>query len=312
MQSTALDPGLTADSIVEGAYVRTPSTFRERISSDGSTAYAAEPGRYQLYVSLACPWSHRAVIVRRLKGLEDLVGISLVDPIRDDRGWAFTGGEYVDAVNGFEFLAQAYTASEPGFHGRISVPVLWDRETERIVNNESADLMAMFNSEFDRVGANGLDLRPATVVAEMDPLSKRLYHAVNNGVYKAGFARSQLAYEAAARPLFALLDELEQRLAGRRFLMGDRITEVDWRAFVTLVRFDAVYYGHFKCNIRRIVDYPNLWGYTRDLYQQPGIAETVAMDQIKRHYYITHASLNPSRIVPVGPEIDFDASPARG
>jgi putative glutathione S-transferase len=312
VQSTALDPGLIPDSIVEGAFVRTPSTFRDRISSDGATRYTAEPGRYQLYVSLACPWSHRAVIVRKLKGLEDVVGISFLDPIRDERGWAFTGGAYVDAVNGFEFLAQAYTATEPGFHGRVSVPVLWDRQTERIVNNESADLMAMFNDAFDGVGANDLDLRPATVAAEMDLLSKRLYHALNNGVYKAGFARSQLAYEAAVRPLFALLDELERRLATRRFLMGDEITEIDWRAFVTLVRFDAVYYSHFKCNIRRVVDYPNLWGYARDLYQQPGIAETVAMDQIKRHYYMTHVSLNPTRIVPVGPEIDFDAPPARG
>jgi putative glutathione S-transferase len=312
VQSTALDPGLIRDSIVEGAFVRTPSAFRDRISSDGSTPYAAEPGRYHLYVSLACPWSHRAVIVRKLKGLEELVGISFVDPIRDDRGWAFTGGSYVDVVNGFDFLAAAYAETERGFHGRISVPVLWDRETERIVNNESADLMAMFNDAFNAVGANGLDLRPASVVAEMDVLSKRLYHALNNGVYKAGFAQSQLAYEAAVRPLFALLDELEQRLATRRFLMGERITEIDWRAFVTLVRFDAVYYGHFKCNVRRVVDYPNLWGYTRDLYQQPGIAATVAIDQIKRHYYMTHVSLNPTRIVPVGPEIDFDAPPARG
>jgi putative glutathione S-transferase len=312
VQSTALDPGLIADSIVEGAFVRTPSAFRDRVSSNGSTAYAAEPGRYQLYVSLACPWSHRAVIVRKLKGLEEVVGISSVDPIRDQRGWAFTGGAFVDAINGFEFLAQAYTASEAGFHGRISVPVLWDRETRRIVNNESADLMAMFNDVFNGVGANDVELRPGALVAEMDALSKHLYHAVNNGVYKAGFARSQLAYEAAVRPLFALLDELERRLATRRFLMGDQITEIDWRAFVTLVRFDAVYYGHFKCNIRRIVDYPNLWGYARDLYQQPGIASTVALDQIKRHYYMTHVSMNPTRIVPVGPEIDFDAPVARG
>jgi putative glutathione S-transferase len=312
VQSTALDPGLTTDSIVDGAFVRAPSAFRDRISSDGATGYPAAPGRYHLYVSLACPWSHRTVIVRKLKGLEELVGISFVDPIRDDRGWAFTGGEYVDAVNGFEFLAQAYTSTAPDFHGRISVPVLWDRQTGRIVNNESADLIAMFNDAFDGVGANGLDLRPATVVTEMDALSKRLYHALNNGVYKTGFARSQRAYEAAVWPLFALLDELEQRLATRRFLMGEQITEVDWRAFVTLVRFDAVYYSHFKCNVRRIVDYPNLWGYTRDLYQQPGIADTVAMDQIKRHYYITHASINPTRIVPVGPAIDFDAPPARG
>jgi putative glutathione S-transferase len=312
VQSTAIDPGLTPDSIVEGAFVRSPSVFRDRISTDGATGYAAEPGRYHLYVSLACPWSHRAVIVRKLKGLEELVGISFVDPIRDERGWAFTGGEFVDAVNGFEFLAEAYAATAPGYHGRISVPVLWDRETGRIVNNESADLMAIFNDAFNEVGANRLDLRPATVAAEMDALSQRLYHAVNNGVYKAGFAQSQRAYEAAVRPLFALLDELEQRLATRRFLMGEQITEIDWRAFVTLVRFDAVYYRHFKCNVRRIVDYPNLWGYTRDLYQQPGIAQTVAMDQIKRHYYMTHVSLNPTRIVPVGPEIDFDAPSGRG
>lgn len=309
--STGAHPDLTADAIVDGAFIRPPAAFRDWISADGSTPYPAVPGRYHLYVSLACPWSHRAVIVRRLKGLEEIVGISLADPIRAERGWAFTGGAFVDPVNGFQFLAQAYEASQPGYDRRVTVPVLWDRVEGRIVNNESADLVAMFNTVFNDVGANDLDLRPAELVEEMDVLSKRLYDRFNNGVYKAGFARSQRAYEAQVGPLFVLLDELEQRLSERRYLMGDRITEVDWRAFVTLVRFDAVYYGHFKCNIRRIVDYPNLWGYTRDLYQQPGIAETVAMDQIKRHYYMTHVSINPTRIVPVGPLLDFEAPHGR-
>jgi putative glutathione S-transferase len=309
--STRLDPGLTADSIVDGAFVRPPSAFRDRVSNDGSTPFAAERGRYHLYACLACPWSHRALIVRLVKGLEDVVGLSLLDPIRDDRGWAFTGGDFTDSVNGFEYLSQAYYATDQSYAGRISVPVLWDRASGRIVNNESADLILMFNSVFNDVGGNALELRPAELVDEMDALSRRLYDRFNNGVYKAGFARSQRAYEAVVGPMFVMLDELEERLASRRYLMGARITDIDWRAFVTLVRFDAVYYGHFKCNLRRIVDYPNLWAYTRDLYQQPGIARTVAMDQIKRHYYITHASINPSRIVPVGPLLDFEAPHGR-
>ena len=297
--------------MVEGAYVRPPSVFRDLISTDGSTRFPAETGRYHLYACLACPWSHRALIVRLLKGLESIVGMSLVDPIRDERGWAFTGGEFTDPINGWSFLSEAYFASDPGYRGRITVPVLWDRVSGRIVNNESADLLVMFNAVFNEVGANDLDLRPSELVADMDALAKRLYDRVNNGVYKAGFARSQRGYEAVVRPLFTLLDELEERLGKQRFLMGDRLTEIDWRFFVTLARFDAVYYGLLKCNVRRVVDYPNLRAYTRDLYQQPRIAETVSIDQIKRHYYVTHVSLNPTRIVPVGPETDFEAPPSR-
>jgi putative glutathione S-transferase len=297
--------------LVDGAFVRPPSVFRDRISADGSTGYAAEAGRYHLYVALACPWSHRAVIVRKIKGLEDLVGISYIDPIRDDRGWAFTGGRFTDPICGFGFLAEAYEQTAPGYDGRVSVPVLWDRKTERIVNNESADILAMLNDAFNGLGASDLDLRPAALCDEMDALGQRIYDDLNNGVYRAGFAASQTAYEDAVLPMFELLDELESRLGERRYLMGSDITEIDWRAFVTLVRFDAVYSTHFKCNRRRIVDYPNLWGYTRDLYQQPGIAETVAMDEIKRHYYMTHRSINPSGIVPVGPDLDFEAPHAR-
>jgi putative glutathione S-transferase len=247
------------------------------------------------------------VIVSRLKGLEELVGISYADPIRDQRGWAFTGGRFTDSVNGLEFLGEAYERSAPGYDGRVSVPVLWDRKTGRIVNNESADIIAMFNDAFNALGATDLDLRPAAVLGEMDAFAQRIYDDLNNGVYRAGFAASQAAYEDAVGPMFALLDELESRLGERRYLMGSEITEIDWRAFVTLVRFDAVYATHFKCNRRRIGDYPNLWAYTRDLYQQPGIAETVAMDEIKRHYYLTHRSINPSGIVPVGPDLDFEA-----
>ena len=288
----------------DGAFVRRPSAFRDWVSADGSSGFPAEPGRYHIYVSLACPWSHRTVIVRRLKRLEDAVSMSLVDPVRDERGWRF-GPEYPDPVNGWELLSEAYAATDPAFDGRVSVPVLWDRERERIVNTESADIIRMLNSEFDAFGDASVDLDPAELRAEMDALNRTVYENVNDGVYRAGFATRQDAHDVAVTDVFMTLDALEERLSQRRFLMGDRVTLADWRLFTTLVRFDAVYVGHFKCNLRRLVDFPSLWPYTRELYQWPGIAETVDFDQIKDHYYISHASLNPSRIVPRGPEIDF-------
>ena len=291
----------------DGRFVRQESAFRRWVTADGSSGFVAESGRYHLYVSLACPWSHRAVIVRHLKGLEDAVPMSLLDPYRDERGWAFSGGEFSDPVNGFSFLSEAYRATDPQYGIRVTVPVLWDRRARQIVNNESADIVRMFDSEFAAFARRRVDLYPKALRAEIDAVNGFVYDEVNNGVYKAGFARSQRAYDEAYERLFAALDRLEERLASSRYLVGDPPTEADWRLFPTLVRFDAVYYGHFKCNRRRLLDYPNLWGYTRDLYRQPGIAGTVAMDQIKRHYYTTHAFLNPSGIIPRGPEIDFVA-----
>jgi putative glutathione S-transferase len=280
-----------------GAFERAPSSFREQVE-------ISEPGRYHLYVASACPWCHRTMIVRNLKGLEEVVGISHLDPIRDERGWAFTGGLYTDEIEGMRFLSEAYIRTAPEYGGHVSAPVLWDRETGRIVNNESSEIIRTFNSS---PLASGPDLYPEPLRAEIDAINARVYETVNNGVYRSGFARSPGAYEQAVTALFESLDWLEDLLAQRRFLLGDALTEADWRLFPTLVRFDAVYVGHFKCNLRRIVDYPNLWGFTRELYQQPGVAETVVLDEIKRHYYITHAAINPTRIVPLGPLIDFDA-----
>ena len=288
-----------------GRFVRQPSRFRDWVTRDGSSGFPAAPGRYHLYVSYACPWACRTVIVRKLKRLEDVVGLTVVDPIRDEAGWRFTAEE-PDPVNGFSYLAEAYRKTDPTFTGRVTVPVLWDRETERIVNNESADIIRMLNSAFDEWGDPSVDLYPAELRDEIDALNERIYEHVNNGVYRAGFATTQAAYEEAVDALFATLDWLDERLATRRYLTGSRITEADWRLFVTLVRFDVVYVGHFKCNVRRIADYPNLSGYLRDLYQQDGIAETVNFDHIKRHYYMTHPQLNPTRIVPKGPVLDLE------
>jgi len=293
-----------------GRFVRQDSRFRDRITVDGSSAFPAEEGRYHLYVSLACPWAHRAVIVRRLKGLEHVIGMSIVDPIRDERGWAFrdVAGTTGDQVNGWDYLSEAYEAGEPGFDGRITVPVLWDMETERIVNNESADVVVMLNESFDAFAAHPeRDYYPLALREEMDPLNQRVYETLNDGVYRSGFASSQEAYEEAVFPLFETLDMLDERLAVQRYLLGAEQTLADWRLFTTLLRFDPVYYSHFKCNLRRIVDYPNLAPYLRDLYQTPGVAETVDMDQIKRHYYTTHRGINPTGIVPAGPVIDLAA-----
>lgn len=301
-------------SVIEGAYEREDSRFRRWVTAGDEGEFPAAAGRYHLYVALACPWSHRAVILRRLKGLEDTISISYIDPYRDERGWAFSGGRFVDDVNGFDFLAEAYEQTERGYDGNISVPVLWDSQTGQVVSNESADIVRMFGSAFDAFAAEpGLDLYPQPLRAEIDSLNERIYATVNNGVYRAGFSKSQAAYEDAFEHVFATLAELERLLSERRYLAGEQITEADWRLFPTLVRFDTVYYLHFRCNGRRIVDHPNLWAYARELHQRPGIAETVAMDEIKRHYYTTHDELNPKRIIPAGPlDLDWAAPHGRG
>jgi glutathionyl-hydroquinone reductase len=291
----------------EGEFQRQEDAFRDFVSADDSTPYLAQPGRYHLYISWACPWASRTAIVRKLKGLEDAIGMTVVDPVRDERGWAFREGPGYshDPVNGFSFLSQAYAATDPTFDGRVTVPVLWDKETRRIVNNSEDDICRMFNDVFNEFGDHDVDLFPKDLESEHATIRALVYDKVNNGVYKAGFATRQEPYEKACRELFTTLDELEERLAARRYLFGKRIVEADWRLFCTLIRFDSVYHGHFKCNIRRIVDYTNLDSYLRDLYQQPGIAETVKFDHIKRHYYITHDDINPTRIVPIGPALDL-------
>jgi glutathionyl-hydroquinone reductase len=297
-----------------GEFRRQVSAFRDRVTADGSSGFPAAPGRYHLYVSLACPWAHRSVIVRRLKGLEEVVSLSVVDPYRDEEGWAFraeNGGE-PDPVNGFGLLSEAYLATDPRFDGRVTVPALWDRETGRVVNNESGEVIRMLNSEFDRWGDASVDLYPEDLRGEIDAVNDLVYGNINNGVYRAGFARSQRAYEKAFDALFAALEEVVARDADRRYLAGDRLTEADVRLFTTLVRFDSVYVLHFKCNKRRIVDHAHLWPYLRDLYQTPHFGETVHMDQIKRHYYTTHPGINPTRIIPKGPELDFTAPHGRG
>ena len=283
----------------DGRFHRQVSAFRDRPRH-------VSPGRYVLYVSRACPWAHRAIIARRLLGLEQALEMVEVDPIRDQRGWAFTGGPYVDPVNGWSLLSEAYLATDARFEGRYSVPVLWDRDEGRIVNNESGDVVEILNDDFRPFATTGVDLFPDDLRAQIAALGERIYEPVNNGVYKAGFATTQEAYEEAVGPLFETLDWLEERLSGQRWLADDaRITAVDWRLFTTLVRFDAVYCLHFKCNRNRIVDMPALWRFVRELYAQPGVAETVDLTAIKAHYYGTHPSINPHGIVPVGPRIDF-------
>ena len=297
----------------EGEFVRQEDAFRDFVTADSSGPYPAAAGRYHLYVSLACPWASRTVIARKLLGLEEAIGMTVVDPVRDERGWAFRDGPgySADPINGFRYLADAYRATDPNFDGRVTVPVLWDKETRRIVNNSEDDICRMFNDAFRKHATKQYDLFPRDLEPDHARLSKFIYEKVNNGVYKAGFATSQKVYERASRTLFAALDELEERLAKSRYLFGKRIVEADWRLFCTLVRFDAVYYVHFKCNLRRVVDYPNLNGYLLDLYQQPRVAETVNLDHIKRHYYITHDEINPTRIVPVGPLLDFTRAHGR-
>jgi len=294
----------------DGGFQRQEDAFRDWVTSGPAGQYPATPGRYHLYISLACPWASRTLIVRKLLGLEDVIGVTVVDPVRDERGWAFREGPGYspDPVNGFQYLSEAYHATDPKFHGRVTVPVLWDKKTSKIVNNSEDDICRMFNDAFRPFARNSLDLFPREIEEEHAKLARFIYDKINNGVYKAGFATNQTAYEKPCRALFAALDEIETRLKSRRYLFGSRFVEADWRLFCTLIRFDAVYYVHFKCNLRRIVDYPNLQGYLKDLYQHPGIAGTVNFDHIKRHYYFTHDDINPTRLVPIGPELDL-ASP---
>ncbi len=305
-----------AEQNESGEFHRQKDVFREWISTDGSTPYVAAADRYYLYVSLACPWASRTIIFRKLKGLEDAIGMTIVDPIRDEKGWAFRDPsgkippgapfESTDPVNGFQFLSEAYSATDPDYDERVTVPVLWDKKTHRIVNNCEDDICRMFNNVFNDFARNrDLDFFPKEIEADHAKLSSFLYDNVNNGVYRAGFATRQRPYEIACRRVFEALDQLEERLSKNRYLFGNRIVEADWRLFCTLVRFDVVYYGHFKCNLFRIIDYPNLQGYLMDLFQQPGIADTVNFDHIKRHYYMTHTQINPTRIVPIGPVLDL-------
>ena len=290
-----------------GNFLRLESRFRGRVTRDGSGGYRVMPGRYHLYVSLACPWAHRTLIFRALKGLDNAISVSIVDPLMLDDGWAFSDfpGCVPDTVNGARYLREVYTKADPRYSGRVTVPVLWDRETGTIVNNESSEIIRMLSSEFEDVARRHEDYYPQPLRAEIDAVNRLVYENVNNGVYRCGFATTQEAYEDAFDALFSALDQLEARLGQSRYLAGDQLTEADWRLFPTLVRFDAVYYGHFKCNLRRLGDYPNLSNYVRDLYQVPGVAETVDMAHIKRHYYASHRHINPTGIVPKGPEIDF-------
>jgi putative glutathione S-transferase len=304
----------------DGRFVRVETQFRSWITQDGSPGptgqggFKAESGRYHLYVSLACPWAHRALIMRRLKGLETAIGVSVVHWHMAEQGWEFKDGPGAtgDRLYGHEYLYQIYTQAKPGYTGRASVPVLWDRETRTIVNNESAEIIRMLNGAFAKVGARGQDYYPQPLRATIDAVNALVFEHVNNGVYKTGFARRQAPYEEAVTRLFQTLDELEDHLAGRRYLAGERLTEADIRLFTTLVRFDPVYVGHFKCNLKRLVDFKNLWPYARELYQHPGIAQTVDFHHIKHHYYGSHETVNPSRVVPLGPVIDWDAPHGRG
>ena len=298
---------LDRKAIASDEFKHQSDAFRSWVSVDNTSPFPLAQGGYHLYISLACPWASRTFIVRKLKHLEQAVGVTVADPIRDERGWDFRDGPGFsrDPINGFQFLSEAYWATDAQYSGRVSVPVLWDKQTRQIVNNSEDDICRMLNGVFSPLGDGAIDLFPADLAAEQDRLSAFLYENVNSGVYKAGFATTQAAYEKAVQALFAALDQLEERLRNRRYLFGNRIVESDWRLFCTLIRFDVVYHGHFKCNLRRIVDYPNLNGYLRDLYQQPGIAETVNFDHIKRHYYITHDDINPTRIVPLGPILEL-------
>ncbi len=307
----AIKPQFPDEQATDGSFKRQEDAFRDWVRADASPEYPAQVGRYHLYVSLACPWASRTVIVRKLKGLERAIGMTVVDPIRDERGWRFMPNE-PDPLNGWAFLSEAYFATDPGYRARVTVPVLWDNERKRIVSNSDDDIIRMLESEFDAFAEHPqLDLYPRELRSKIDELNDFLYETFNDGVYRAGFATSQDAYERAAYGVFTTIDAMEERLAYQRYLFGAQPVETDWRFFVTLVRFDAVYYGHFKCNLRRIVDYPNLYGYLRDLYQIDGIAETVDFDQIKRHYYITHDDINPTRIVPIGPLLDLTSPHGR-
>ena len=302
---------LTEDN--KGRFIRSASRFRNWVTADGSAGptgragFKAEADRYHLYISHSCPWANRTLIFRKLKGLEEMISLSVVHWHMAENGWTFADGEGVvkDTVNNADYLRDVYLAADKNYSGRVTVPVLWDKLTHTIVSNESSEIIRMFNSAFDDVGAKPGDYYPEALREEIDAVNERIYDTLNNGVYKSGFATTQEAYEEAVVPLFETLDWLNERLDKQRYLFGDQITEADWRLFTTLLRFDPVYVGHFKCNIRRLRDYPFLWAYTRDLYQQPGITETINMYHIKQHYYGSHETVNPSRVVPMGPEIDF-------
>ncbi len=304
-----------------GAFKRSAAQFRNWLTADGSAGpsgkggFKAESGRYHLYVSYACPWAHRTLIFRELKGLSDLVTVSVVHPDMLDKGWTFVrdnDGATGDNLYGLDFAHQVYTKADPGYSGRVTVPILWDKQLETIVSNESSEIIRMFNSAFNGITGNTDDYWPEAMRDDIEEVNARVYSDVNNGVYKSGFATTQAAYDAAVAPLFDTLDWLENRLSASRYLLGDRITEADWRLFTTLIRFDPVYHLHFKCNRRRLIDYPNLWAYTRELYQWPGIAPTVNMTHIVRHYHYSHDSINPHRIIPVNPVLDYMEPHGRG
>jgi putative glutathione S-transferase len=303
-----------------GRFQRSTAGFRNWVTADGSPGpsgiggFKAEAGRYHLYIARACPWAHRTMIFRAIKGLEGIIDYSVVNWLMLENGWTFDPGPGVtpDLVNGARYLHEVYKKADPHFSGRVTVPVLWDKQTQTIVSNESSEIIRMLNSAFDGVGAKAGDYYPEALRPEIDALNTRIYDTVNNGVYKAGFATSQAAYEEAVKPLFESLDWLEDILSKQLYLTGDSLTEADWRLFTTLLRFDPVYVGHFKCNLKRIVDYPALSSYTRELYQMPGIRETVDFDHIKRHYYESHRTINPTGIVPLGPILDLDAPTTRG
>ncbi|MDM7858312.1 glutathione S-transferase family protein [Thiopseudomonas acetoxidans] len=297
----------------DGKFERSESQFRNWVTADGSAGpsgvagFKAEAGRYHLYVSLACPWAHRTLIFRKLKGLESMISVSVVNPLMREHGWTFAEGPGVvaDPLFQADYMHQIYTAADPKYSGRVTIPVLWDKQHNVMVSNESSEIIRMFNSAFDEIGAKSGDYYPEALRTEIDRVNEHVYDSINNGVYQAGFATSQKAYELAVFPLFEALDELEQRLSKQRYLVGDQITEADWRLFTTLIRFDAVYHGHFKCNLKQIEDYPHLAGYMRELYQWPGVAETVNMQHIKEHYYRSHSTINPSGVVPAGPVLDL-------
>jgi glutathionyl-hydroquinone reductase len=295
----------------DGTFKRQVSRFRNWVTDNGSSRFAPEPGRYHLYVCRACPWAHRTMIGRRLMGLEQAISISYIHPIRDDRGWAFTADGYEDPLNGFTFLSEAYLQTEPEYSDRVTVPVLWDKQTGLIVNNESEDILRMLSTVFAPLAEHPVQLYPAKHAEAIDALNERIYDPLNNGVYRAGFARTQAGYEAAVSDVFATLGELDGRLANSRFLFGPTPLETDIRLFTTLVRFDAVYQIHFKCSVRKIAEYPNLWPWLRDMYQWPGIAETVSFDEIRNHYYGTHPMINPSGLVAVMPDLDFNEPAGR-
>lgn len=303
----------------KGRFKRADAGFRSWITANGAagpsgtSGFKAEPGRYHLYVSYACPWAHRALIMRSIKGLAPLISVSVAHWFMGEKGWSFEPGEGViaDPVRNAAHVHELYSLAKADYTGRVTVPVLWDLQQKTIVSNESSEIIRMFNTAFDGIGASAGDYYPAHLRSQIDTINERIYNTVNNGVYKSGFATSQSAYEQAVKPLFETLNELEGMLSTQRYLLGAQVTEADWRLLTTLLRFDLVYHGHFKCNLRRLIDYPSLWAYTRDLYQAPGVAQTCDFEHMKKHYYQSHESINPTRIVPIGPVLDFSEPPGR-